>query len=97
MARFAAVEGLAVHSWPSESVAAVFSAQTVRTLLVSEVAAAVLDLAGTRPVTCAEAAALLCTTDPHLDSEAADVDADRALMEETITGLVAAGLLRRVE
>lgn len=97
MVRFAAVEGLAVRSWPLETVAAVFSAQTVRTLLVSEVAAAVLDLAGTRPVTCVEAAALLCTADQDLDFDALDVGADLALMEETITGLVAAGLLRRVE
>lgn len=89
--------GLAVRSWPGEISAAVFSPLAVRTHLVSEVAAAVLDLARNRPVTGAELVSLLGDADQPLDSGASDISADQLLMEETITGLVAAGLLRRVE
>lgn len=95
--RVEATAGLAVRSWSGESSAAVFSQSTVRTHLVSEAAAAVLDLAGIQSVTAAEAATLLVEPDQPLDSAASDISAAQHLMEETITGLVAAGLLRRVE
>lgn len=97
MTRVLAVEGLAVRSWSGEALAAVFAPHTVRTHLVGEAAAAVLNLATTQPISSAEAANLLVTADEPVDSDASNISADLLLMEETITGLVAAGLLRRVE
>ena len=97
MARVSTAPGLAVRKWPGESAAAVFSADAVSSHLISEVAAAVLELASSRSVTTLEAASLLGAPDQPLDSAACDISADLLLMEETITGLVAAGLLRRVE
>lgn len=97
MTRLSTAEGAAIRSWPGETAAVVFHADTVGTHLVSEVAAAVLELARTRPVTALEAAAVLGAPDHPLDSTASDISADLLLIEETITGLVAAGLLRRVE
>ena len=97
MARVSTASGLAVRKWPGENAAAVFSADTVSTHLVSEVAAAVLELASSRSVTTLEAASLLAAPDQPVDSATSDISDDLQLMEETITGLVAAGLLRRVE
>lgn len=97
MARFSAASGLVVRKWPGESAAVVFRADSVSTHLVSEVAAAVLELASSSSVTPLEATSLLLATDQPVDSATSDVSGDLQLMEETITGLVAAGLLRRVE
>ncbi len=97
MARVTAAPGLIIRAWPGQSVAAVFSADTVSTHLVSEVGAAVLELAGSRPVSAAEALALLDAPDHPVDSAGPAISDDLLLMEDTITGLVAAGLLRRVE
>ena len=97
MTRYSTAAGAVIRAWPGETAAAVFHADTVGTHLVSEVAAAVLELARTRPVTALEAAAVLGAPDQPLDSAATDISADLLLMEATITGLVAAGLLRHVE
>ena len=97
MARFSAANGLVVRKWPGESAAVVFRADSFSTHLVSEVAAAVLELASSSSVTPLEATSLLLATDQPVDSATSDVSGDLQLMEETITGLVAAGLLRRVE
>lgn len=97
MTRVSKAPGLAVRKWPGENTVAVFSADSVSTHLVSEVAAAVLELASSRSVTTLEAASLLATPDQPLDFGASDISADLHLMEETITGLIGAGLLRRVE
>ena len=97
VARVLTASGLAVRKWPGENAAAVFSADSVSTHLISEVAAAVLELASSRPTTTLEAASLLAAPGQPLDSTTSDISDDLHLMEETITGLVAAGLLRRVE
>ena len=97
MPRVSTASGLAVRKWPGENNAVVFSADTVSTHLVSEVAAAVLELASSRSVTTLEATSLLAAADQPVDSTASDISEDLRLMEETITGLVAAGLLRHVE
>ena len=97
MARVSAVSGLTVRAWPGQSVAAVFAAETVSTHLVSEIGAAVLELARSGPVTSLEALALLEAPDLPVDSAPSAISDDLLLMEQTITGLVAAGLLRRVE
>lgn len=97
MARVTAASGLTVRVWPGQSVAAVFAAQTVSTHLVSEIGAAVLELAASGPVSALDALALLDTPEHPVDSGGASANGDLLLMEDTITGLVAAGLLRRVE
>lgn len=97
MARVSAAVGLTVRAWPGQAVAAVFSAGTVSTHLVSEIAAAVLELARSGPVSAQEALALLEAPEHPVDSAPSAISDDLLLMEQTITGLVAAGLLRRVE
>jgi hypothetical protein len=92
-----AVKGLIIRSWPGEASACVFAVDSVRTHLVSEFAAAVLNLARTRTIDSREAAKLLFADEQPVDSDGSNISADLLLMEETITGLVAAGLLRRME
>ncbi len=70
---------------------------TVSTHLVSELGASVLEIARTQPLTLQDAMALLGTASESVNSEGSDIGTDLLLMEETINGLVAAGLLRRVE
>ena len=94
--RFAASRDLAVREWHGEQTAAVFCPETVTTHLVSGLAAAVLTLAAKQTVSAEEAVCLLTAPDHPIDFAASDVSADLQLMEETITGLVSAGLLRRV-
>lgn len=97
MSRFSIRPGVAIRSWAGESAAAVFVEDTVSTHLVNEVAAAVLELAAVHPVTTAEASASLFAPGEPVDSMPEDIGGDLVLIDETIIGLVAAGLLRRVE
>lgn len=97
MSSFSVRPGVAIRSWAGESTAAVFVEDTVSTHLVNEVAAAVLQLATVNPVTTAEASASLFAHGEPVDSASEDIGGDVQLIDETIIGLVAAGLLRRVE
>ena len=97
MARVSAAPGLTVRVWPGQFVAAVFAAHTVSTHLVSEIGAAVLELAAFSPVSALDTLSLLDTPEHPVDCGESSANGDLLLMEDTITGLVAAGLLRRVE
>jgi HJR/Mrr/RecB family endonuclease len=96
VSRIACSPGVAVRSWAGESTAAVFFEDTVSTHLVNEVAAALLQLAAVQTVTVEEAAAAVFAASPLGDSSS-DIGSDLQLLDEAIVGLVAAGLLRRVE
>ncbi len=97
MSRFSTSPGLAIRSWPGESTAAVFVDDTVSTHLVNEAAAALLELAAVQTVTIEEVSASLFAAGQPVDSSSTDIGGDLQLIDETIIGLVAAGLLRRVE
>lgn len=74
----------------------VFVDDSVSTHLVNEAAAAILELAAVHPVTIEQISASLFAPSQLVDSCAADIAGDLRLIDETITGLVAAGLLRRL-
>lgn len=97
MSRFSSSPGIAVRSWSGESTAAVFVADTVSTHLVNEAAAAFLKLASVHPVTIEEALASLLAPRGSVDSGLEGIESDSQLIDEITIGLVAAGLLRRVE
>lgn len=86
-----------VRRWEGQDTAAVFFGDTVSTHLVNEAAAAILQLASVNPVTANEVRASLFAPSHPVDSLSTDIDRDFLLIDETIIGLVAAGLLRRVE
>jgi flagellin-like hook-associated protein FlgL len=88
--------GLVVRQWPGEATAAVFFPDTVSTHLVNALAGAVLEIAATRAVSAQDILSLLDAAPDSVDSAASDDGAAVQRVEETITGLVAAGLLRRV-
>lgn len=75
----------------------VFVDDSVSTHLVNEAAAAILELAAVHPVTIEQISASLFAPSQPVDSCAADIGGDLQLIDEIITGLVAAGLLRRLE
>lgn len=97
MSRFSIRPGVAIRSWAGESTAAVFVEDTVSTHLVNEAAAALLALAAVHPVTMAEASAALLASGEPVDFAPEAIGGDLRLIDETSAGLVAAGLLRRVE
>ena len=96
MSRVSASAGLSFRRWDGQSTAAVFDNNTVSTHLVGEVAVAILELAKVHPVTVDEIFAGLFAASP-LDSSITDIGGDLQLIDQAIIGLVAAGLLRRVE
>ena len=86
-----------MRNWAGESAAVVFVDDSVSTHLVNEAAAAILELAAVHPVTIEQVSASLFAPSQLVDSTPADIGGDLQLIDETIIGLVTAGLLRRVE
>lgn len=97
MSRFSARSGLAIRSWAGESTAVIFVPDTVSTHLVSEVAAALLEIAAVNPVTMEEVSVALLAPDETLNCSEEDVGGDLVLIDKIVVGLVAAGLLCHVE